>query len=255
MKWFQHFSDARYDTKVARLLKKHNLKGYGLYFLTIEFISSQLLPEKPIPDLEETIEDIAEFTGEDPEYIKEIYDYCIEQQLFEYNERLKRITCLKLLHHLDNTMSQNPEIKKILNNFKKLQETCSDLKQIRLDHITLDKNKDINSKNEKIENLLEYWNLLKIRTHNIDVVLKYISKRHIENIEFWGIEKIKEAMGLYKEVLDKSNFFHYKWSFWDFIGRKNSIPNFVPEADPIGNFCDKDKVAVDKYLKEKGINK
>ena len=142
MKWFQHFSNARYDPKVMRLLKKYHLRGYGLFFLIIEFIASQLESGKPVPDLEETSHDMAEFAGEDPLLIEEIVKFCINEKLFEYNDRINRITCLKLLFHLDNAMSQNPEIKKTLNNFKKLQDNFSDLKHITLPYTTLHNNKE-----------------------------------------------------------------------------------------------------------------
>ena len=140
MKWFKHFSKARYDTKMIRLINKYGLEGYGLYFLIVESIAFQLETESPIPDLEETAHDIAEFTKSDTIKIQEIIEFCIEQKLFEYNHETGRIMCLKLLTHLDNTMSSNPEIKKIMANFNKLKENSSHLKQIRLDKIRLDNN-------------------------------------------------------------------------------------------------------------------
>jgi len=119
-----------------------------------------------------------------------------------------------------------------------------------------EKEKEKEKENNKyIVDLLEYWNSLEIRIHQPEVAIRYVEKRHRENIEFWGTEKIREAMKNYSEVLERSDFFHYRWSFWDFIGRKNAIPNFVSEADPIGNFCDKDRSKVLKYLKEKGMAK
>jgi hypothetical protein len=142
VKWFKHFSNARFDPKIRRLIQNYGLEGYGLYFLIVESIAFQLETNSPMPDLEETAHDIAQFTHNDTVLIQEIIEFCLEQKLFEYNHDIGRILCLKLLTHLDNTMSNNPEIKKILQNFKKLQETSSDLKQIRLDKTILD-NKDI----------------------------------------------------------------------------------------------------------------
>lgn len=149
MKWFKHFSSARFDPKVRRLIDKYGIEGYGIYFAVVETIAFQLESTKPIPDIEENSNDIAVFFKMDTVKVEEILHFCIEQGLFELQDN-GRITCLKLLAHLDNTMSNNQEIKNILNNFKQFQETSSNLKQIRLDKIRLDKNKDnISTKKKK----------------------------------------------------------------------------------------------------------
>lgn len=143
MKWFKHYSNARFDPKIRRLIGRFGIEGYGLYFGILESISFQLETDKPIPDLEDNDSDLAEFFKMNPDRVAEIIKYCIsdESGLFELNNETSRIMCLNLLKHLDNTMSNNPEIKKIVNNFKKLEETSSGLKQIRLDKIRVDKNK------------------------------------------------------------------------------------------------------------------
>lgn len=140
MKWFKHYSDAKYDTRLRRLIKKHGLKGYGLYFFIIETISFNLNPQNPIPDLEDSAKDIADYLGEDTIEIEEIMLFCLNEKLFEQDENTAKIVCFKLLAHLDNTLSSNPEIRQILSNFNKLEETSSNLKQIRLDKNRIDKN-------------------------------------------------------------------------------------------------------------------
>ncbi len=132
-------SDADFDPRHIRLGRKFGLRGIGFYWSVLSRIAFRLSPEEPIPDLEETARDIAEFYGEDTLLIEEIMKWCVDEKLFQINPKNKRIVCLKLLMYLDNTMSNNPEIKKIINNFKKLEETSSGLKQIRLDKIRLDK--------------------------------------------------------------------------------------------------------------------
>jgi len=144
MKWFKHYSDAKYDTKIRRLAKKYGIVGYGIYFAVIESIAYQIKPEKPIPDLEENSQDICDIFESNfyrlmPEIVEEILLFCMHEGLLSQDETTGRITCLKLLCHLDNTMSNNPEIKKILDNFNKLQVTSSNLKQIRLDKTRLEK--------------------------------------------------------------------------------------------------------------------
>lgn len=151
MKWFKHYSNAKHDPKIRRLINKFGIDGYGLYFAVVESIAFQLETNKPIPDLEENANDIAEFFKMNAPRVEEILKYCIspESGLFEFDPETNRILCLKLLLHLDNTMCNNPEIKKIINNFKKLEETSSSLKQIRLDKIRLDKNKETPSRQFK----------------------------------------------------------------------------------------------------------
>jgi len=142
MKWFKHFSHSKYDPKIMRLIQKFGLRGYGLYFAILESIAFRLTTDEPYPDLEENSQDIATFFGEDTVVIEEIMLFCMNQGLFQQDENSGRLMCLKLLTHLDNTMSNNPEIKSILSNFKKLEETSRNLKQIRLDKNRLDKNKE-----------------------------------------------------------------------------------------------------------------
>ncbi len=144
MKWFKHISKSRFDAKIMRLIRKHGLRGYGLYFAILEGIAFDLEPEKPLPELEQTAHDIADFFGEDTVKIEEIVQDCIGEGLFDINGETGSIRCLKLLTYLDNTMSQNPQIRAILDNFnrnesKKIKETLSPLKQIRLDKTILDK--------------------------------------------------------------------------------------------------------------------
>jgi hypothetical protein len=49
--------------------------------------------------------------------VEEIILFCVNEGLFEIDENTNQLMCLKLLKHLDNTLSANPEIKKIMNNF------------------------------------------------------------------------------------------------------------------------------------------
>jgi hypothetical protein len=149
MKWFKHFADMRFDPKIRRLIVKFKIEGYGIYNAILESIAYQLKSEKPIPDLEENAQDIAEIFDMDTLKVEEIIKYCVHEELFAINPLNGRIVCLKMLAHLDNTMSSNPEIMKILNNFKKLEETSIPLKQIRLDKHRVDKIKK--EKEEKIK--------------------------------------------------------------------------------------------------------
>lgn len=244
MKWFKHFSNAKYDTKIRRLVKKYGLRGYGLYFAIIESIAFELETNSPIPEIEDNAQDIAEYFNEDTVMIEEIMNYALEQKLFEYNPDTKRIMCLKLLTHLDNTMSSNPEIKKILNNFKKLEETLRNSKQIRLDEIRLeeirlDKNRiDKIKKEKKPENeelkakrqgLIDFFcnNYFEIYGVKLDITKKEIGC--IEKLLKKDPAELKRKMDiLYNLCKSAKNDFYkftpskllYLWN--DLTGKKNN---------------------------------
>lgn len=157
MKWFKHLSTAQYDPKIMRVIRKFGLRGYGLYFACLENISNQLTPERPEPDMEQSESDIAEFFGEDTEKIREIIAYFIQQDLFQTDENTDRLVCIKMLEHLDVTMSNNPQIKKILENYRQKQpllETNSNYKPVlesipRLDQIRPDQTRSEKKRKEK----------------------------------------------------------------------------------------------------------
>ena len=105
MKWFKHFSDAKSDTKIRRLIKKFGIIGYGLYWAVVESIAYQLTSDKPIPDIEENSQDIADmFTCEShcltPEKVNTILLFCLNEGLFEQSEETGRILCMKILQHV-----------------------------------------------------------------------------------------------------------------------------------------------------------
>lgn len=144
MKWFKHFSMAKFDVKIMRLIRAHSIEGYGIYWACLESIASNLEPSKPLPDMEENDKDIAELFGMDTDKVRDIIQFCIKEGLFQKDEKSGKLVCLKLLSHLDNTMSNVPQIRGILDNFRKLQGTSSELKQLegtcsRLDKSRVDK--------------------------------------------------------------------------------------------------------------------
>lgn len=139
MKWFKHFSKMHLDVKIKRLIEKHGVEGYGVYNFILESIAFNLESTKPTPEIEEGSIDLAKELKIDTLKLEAIICTCVSEKLFEINPVNNRIMCLKLLKHLDNTLSVNPEIKKILLNFNKLQETLSFSKQIRLDKININK--------------------------------------------------------------------------------------------------------------------
>lgn len=177
MKWFKHDTDALQDAKIEKLIMKYGLEGYGLYFACVELIAAGLSVDNCSFELEHDEKLLAHKFKKSPNKIKEMLAFMIEIGLFQYNEDSKHIVCIKLLKRVDNTMSQNQEIKKIQNNgnFKKLKETLSNLKSFKTDKIR----KDTDTDNLKqIESFFDqFWELYpkkvaKSKTRSIFIKLK-----------------------------------------------------------------------------------
>lgn len=248
MRWFKHFSDARNDKKVSRLIDKYGIEGYGLYFAIIEMISCQLSSENPMPDLEEEAQDMARIFKMDTLKVEEIIKYCINEGLFQINIETKRVICLKLLTHLDNHLARNPEIRKILSNFKKLypnnvvptqlQRTPSN--QTILDKIRLDKNiKDIEKKNIKenkyIKPLLDKWLECNLRKHDIKTVKYHWKKKADEIIELYSLPIILKSIENYAKILHSDEYYYsHSFDLCDFIVRASK--EFIDTADPFTNY-------------------
>jgi len=144
MKWFKHDTDALQDAKIEKLVMKYGLEGYGLYFACVELIAAALSADDCSFELEHDEILLAHKFKKTPNKIKEMLAYMLEIGLFQYNDQTKRLMCIQLLKRVDNTMAQNPEIRKIMNNgdFKKLKETLNNLKSFEADKIRTDKNKN-----------------------------------------------------------------------------------------------------------------
>lgn len=138
MKWFMHDSRARNDAKLAKIILRHGIEGYGLYFACIEIIADELTPSNFNFELEHDSELLAAMFRMDTLKVEKIMRDFVELGLFEYSEATHRVACYKLAKRLDNATSQNKEVQSILKNFKELKETSSNLKQIRLDKTRLE---------------------------------------------------------------------------------------------------------------------
>jgi uncharacterized phage protein (TIGR02220 family) len=145
MKWFKHFSTARFDPKMRRLIAKFGMDGYGVYMAILESIAFQLETTAPIPDLEENSQDIAVFFNMDTVKVEEIVSYCISEE----SGLLQRDA--KMLVHLDNTLNRNPEIRAILKNFKKLGETSRNFEKLGETSTNLEKLGETSRNFEKVK--------------------------------------------------------------------------------------------------------
>jgi len=116
MKWFKHDSSANSDAKLKRLRMKYGLQGYGLYWYILEMITGNSCTEKLTFELEHDAEILAFDTGIHFELVQEMMQYMVDLALFENNGG--KITCLKLLKRLDQSMTSNKNTRALIYKAK-----------------------------------------------------------------------------------------------------------------------------------------
>lgn len=118
MQYFKHQSNMRHDIKIRRLIAKFGIEGYGLYNLVLESITESLSTKSPLPDLQETSEDIAEFYNGNTAKIDEIMKYMVVQGLFCFDENSGYIICSKVYNFLDTSQTRSKELRDMIRAYK-----------------------------------------------------------------------------------------------------------------------------------------
>ena len=149
MKWFKHDSDAHADAKLKRVRIKYGLEGYGLYWYCLELVAKDVSEVKLTFELEHDAELIAHDTGIHYERVQEMMTYMVDLGLFENQAGI--LTCLKMAKRLDQSMTSNPQMRKVIAEIKKNHDSVMIgsienhdpvmKDKIRLDKNRLDKNK------------------------------------------------------------------------------------------------------------------
>ena len=141
MKWFKHDSDAHRDAKLKKVIIKYGMSGYGLYWYCLEEISRNVNEQRFTFELESDAEIISHDTGISAELINEMMAYMVDLKLFENQDNV--ITCLKMLHRLDASMTSNLQMRNIIKRAKSghshdpvMTPSCPD--KIRLEEIRLE---------------------------------------------------------------------------------------------------------------------
>ena len=111
----------RHDIKIKRLINRYGLKGYGLYNLILESITEKITTESPIPDLQETCDDIAEFYNGNSTEINDMANYMIQQGLFTLDDITGRILCNKLYKFLEQNQTRSKQIRILIKAWKDKQ--------------------------------------------------------------------------------------------------------------------------------------
>ena len=112
MKWFKHDSNAQADAKLERLIIRHGLEGYGLYWYCLELIVGNIESHNLTFELEHDAEVLAHRLRMHVDKVNEMMAYMIDLGLFEINDQ--RVTCLKLAKRLDSSMTSNPKFRQII---------------------------------------------------------------------------------------------------------------------------------------------
>jgi len=202
VKWFQHDANASHDAKIKKLILRHGVDGYGIYFHCLELISGDLTQTNITFELEhdsEIIADNLKIKGDEQmsgiDKVNMILKTFIELGLFEENNN--RIFCFKLASRLDNTISRSAEINKI----KKIRSDNVEATQTyKAEDNTIHNNtiKENRADNNKIvcdaktdDQFDEFWNLYDKKTNMAKCKKKYLKLSQTNR------DKIRETLPSY----------------------------------------------------------
>jgi hypothetical protein len=136
MQYFKHFGNMRHDVKIRRLISRYGIEGYGVYCIAIESITESLSEQSPIPDLQETCEDMAEFYNGNTSRIEEIMKYIVTQGLLDIEEG-GVIVCHKVYKFLDTSQTRSDKLRNMIKLYKEKTKDGS----LDIDHVYIMKNK------------------------------------------------------------------------------------------------------------------
>lgn len=205
MRWFKHDSAANADAKLKKLRIKYGMEGYGLYWYCLELIASEVSSENLTFELEHDSEIIAHDTGIHFERVQEMMTYMVNLGLFE--EKQGVITCLKMARRLDQSMTSNPHMRKLIDGIKNNHDgirnnhdgAMTKSRKVMQDKIRLDKKYKYSDEHYAFaEDMLE-----KIRNR--------IPKFKTPNLKAWAQdirllnEKDENPMSEIKEIFERAN--------------------------------------------------
>ncbi len=139
MKWIKHDTDANQDAKLQNVMLDYGLEGYGLYWYCIELIAGKVDKDHITFELEHDARIIARNTGSTAQKVEEMMKYFVSIGLFECSNNT--ITCLKLAKRLDKSMTSNPQMREIIENFKSHDPIMIESAKPMQDKIRLDKSR------------------------------------------------------------------------------------------------------------------
>ncbi len=144
----------RHDVRIKRVLRKYGADGYALYNYILESIAGNLSAKNPLPDLEETSDDIAFDLNIDTLRVQEIVSFCVNEGLFTQDEMTGHIMCVKMYKFLDDATRKSAAVVKMLESFSNIEVGLLPSKS---EKVPPDKDKEGDKDIEKEFN--NFWNL------------------------------------------------------------------------------------------------
>ena len=140
MRWIKHDTDCSADAKIKKLRIKYGLEGYGLYWYCLELIAKDVEYNNLTFELEHDAEIIAFDTGIHYERVQEMMQHMVKLGLFEQDGGV--IRCIKLAQRLDQSMTSNPNMRKMIGKIKQNHDgVMTESGTIMQEEIRLDKNR------------------------------------------------------------------------------------------------------------------
>lgn len=160
MLWFKHDTNASQDAKLQNVLLDYGLEGYGLYWYCIEMIAGKVDANNLTFSLEHDARIIARNVGSTVQKVEEMMKYFVSIGLFECSNNT--ITCLKIAKRLDQSMTSNPAMRKMISQIRDLNshdgvmiESCKNrIEENRIDNnVTPPKGGEVPPKKPKQPNV------------------------------------------------------------------------------------------------------
>jgi hypothetical protein len=261
MKYFKHMSIMSDDTRLKRIKRKYGLAGYGLYNIILEYISRQLDKHSPLPDLQETAEDIADEWSCDVRDVNEMMLFMVNEELFETDYITGRIVCTKLEKYLDDYIKKVPEIHRAIDTFRVKQiqqldsenvgETPTNSENVRFCPSRREENRKEENRiaeqtplSDRYETNRQYWNKQDLPGY------KYLAENCpdlrdiIPTLDTHDDQTIEQAIDNYVEIQESEEYEldpEYQ-SFIGFMRPGRGVDKYRDEAKPFER-CAKDKRA------------
>lgn len=227
MQFFKHSCNMSGDIKIQRVMRKYGLEGYGLYNIILERICRALSSDSPIPELEETAQDIAEQYKNDTVRINEIMLFMLNQGLFEQDEITGRILCHKIYKFLDKSQTRSPEIRMMIERYRAGKDVPDSpgLSQINLIDIEKDIDIEVDIDKEKERHSTRFS---PPSPADVRIYLDELNEKRINPNSFCDYYESKGWM------VGKNKMKSWKAAIRTWIQRENEkgIPQNKNQADP-----------------------
>lgn len=117
MIWFKHDTHASIDSKLQELMLDYGAAGYGLYWYCVELIAQRVDKDNVTFELEHDARIIARNLNLTVAETTNMMKKMVELNLFSFSENNK-LACYALAKRLDQSMTSNQEMRKIIANIK-----------------------------------------------------------------------------------------------------------------------------------------